>query len=71
MSNKGTRDTVVDPLPDDIKGNIGRGSAYREDVLNIVNTVLNYEDGLQALIEILRRLEGDSLSLRELDRLLA
>jgi hypothetical protein len=66
-----TRDTVVDNLDDDIKNNIQRSNVDRVDVMNIVTTVLNYREGLENLVEVVRAYEGDSVSMQDLDRLLA
>lgn len=69
ISNRQTRDTVIDSLPTQIKGNIQRSSADRVDVTNLVNTVLNYRDGLPELVERVRAFEGDSLPMQKLDQL--
>jgi hypothetical protein len=71
MRRGDTRDTVVDDLDDDIKNNIQRSNADRIDVKNIVTTVLNYREGLESLIEIVRSHEGDSVPMQDLDGLLA
>lgn len=71
MSNRQTRDTLVDSLPSQIKGNVQRSSADRVDVTNLVTTVLNYRDGLSELVERVRAFEGDSLPMQNLDRLLS
>jgi hypothetical protein len=71
IRDRHTRDTVVDNLSGDIRNNIQRSSADRVDVMNIVTTVLNYQDGLVELVEVVRTFEGDSLPMRDLDRLLS
>ncbi|MBV7335608.1 hypothetical protein KFU94_46660 [Chloroflexi bacterium TSY] len=68
MNDRNTRDTIVDALPSDIKNGVRRHSSDRVDVVNLVNTALNYPNGLEDLIEILRWFEGDSLSMQEVDR---
>jgi len=69
VANRQNRDAIVNELPEDIRLGIGRSDAPLVDVRNIVDGCLNYEGGLQLLIEGVRGYEGDSLPMREVDRL--
>jgi len=70
MRNRDTRNTIVDDLPVDIRSNIQRNPGNRVDVINIVNTCLNYPNGIDELIRFVRFYEGDSSAMRALDRLI-
>lgn len=60
MSNRHTRDTVVEHLPAKIRHVIRRDEAEQTDILNIVSTCLDYPDGLEELIKIVEFFEQDS-----------
>ena len=71
MTGLETGDLVsLSNLPGDIRNNIQRNSSDRVDVMNIVTTALNYADGLEQLVGIVRAFEGDSMPMQNLDRLL-
>jgi hypothetical protein len=69
ISDRHTRDTVVSELPADVRSNIRRNTVDRVDVSNIVTACMNYEGGLQALIESVRFYEGNSIPRQNLDAL--
>lgn len=69
VSNRNTRDTVVNDLSVDIKTNIQRSGVDRVDVSNIVTACLNYANGVQELIEAVRFYEGNSISMQKVDGL--
>lgn len=69
IHDRHTRDTVVEELPADVKGNIRRNTADRVDVSNIVTACMNYEGGLPALIESVHFYEGNSIPRQNLDAL--
>ncbi len=71
IENAGARDAVIRSLPADIKSHAARSPIPIVDVMNLVGAALNYTDGLVTLVEVVRSLEGDSLPLREVDRLMA
>ena len=71
MSNRQTRNAIVNDLPGDIKNNITRSDVDRVDVSNIVTTCENYANGLDTLIEIVRVFEGNSIPHQKLDQLWA
>lgn len=71
IANRHTRDVVVNDLPDSIKGNIRRSDTDRVDVVNIITTALNYVNGLEDLVTIVRFYEGDSIWMQGVDQLLA
>ena len=67
MSDRNTRDAVVNDLPDDIKNNIQRNPSDRIDVNNIVTRCLHYPNGVRELIEIVRDYEGASIGMQKVD----
>ncbi len=69
ISDKEKREAVIDDLPTNIKHNITRNSSGKFDVRNLVVTCQNYKGGLQALVEIIERFEGDSRSLQTVKQL--
>lgn len=71
MANRQSRDGVVNDLPAPIKSNIRRSDTDRVDVVNILTTVVNYANGLEDLITIIRFYEGDSIGMQGVDQLLA
>jgi hypothetical protein len=71
IENAGARDAVIRSLPAEIKSHAARSPIPIVDVMNLMGAALNYANGLITLVELVRSLEGDSLPLREVDRLLA
>ncbi len=71
MADPESRNFVIGRLPDDIRNSAKRSASASLDVGYLLDAALNYEDGLQKLIAEVRSLEGDSLPMREVDRLLA
>ena len=71
VSDRITRDTVVNNLPADIRNTIARHAADRVDVFNIVDRCLDFPDGIEQLLEIVRFYEGDSIGMQKLDALLS
>lgn len=71
MANRSGRDTIVGALRDQVKTNVQRGSGDRDDVTNLVSTCLNYFNGIEELIAVVRHWEGsESLPMQDLDYLL-
>jgi hypothetical protein len=66
--NRDTREAVVQDLPDDIQRNIRESAQLNVAVRNIVDTCLNFRNGIEDLIEIVRRYESTSLRMEELDQ---
>lgn len=71
VSNRQTRDTVVDGLPTEVKYNIQRSANDRVDVMNIVTTALHYSGGLESFIDLVRMYESNSFGMQEVDHVLA
>jgi tetratricopeptide (TPR) repeat protein len=67
MSDRHSRDSVVSELPGNIPFNIPRSNVDRVDVANIITTCLKYSGGLEALVEVVRYFEGDSLGMQAVD----
>jgi hypothetical protein len=61
MQDRQLRETIVRDLQDDIKNNIKHVDTARPDVMNIVSTALNYTNGLESLIQLVRFYESNSL----------
>jgi len=70
MQDSNSRLAVLKQLPSKIFRNIRDASQSKIHVMNIVNTCLDYEDGLIKLVESLRFFEEDSLPMREVDNTL-
>ncbi len=71
IRNADARKAIVDLLPAEIRNTTARSSLDIVDVMNLVGAALNYTDGLVTLVELVRSVEGDSLPLREVDRVMA
>lgn len=71
IANRKTRDGVVDGLRNDIKFNTDRDDNARLDVLNLVNTALNYAGGLDELVDAVRSFDRGSEPMAAVDRILA
>ncbi|MCB9099817.1 MAG: toll/interleukin-1 receptor domain-containing protein [Anaerolineales bacterium] len=70
MSDRNKRDAIIDDLSPNIKHSIDRNSADVFDVMNIVNACLNYEGGLQELIDTMEFYEGSALPMQRVKDLL-
>ncbi|MDQ4030755.1 MAG: serine protease [Actinomycetota bacterium] len=66
----GTRRRIVESLPSPVALRIQRHNAVLPDVHAIVATCLEYDGALTALLRAVRRLEGPSRRMRELDIIL-
>ena len=64
------RNDVVRDLPLYIQGNIERRTALYDDVYNIARTCLQYADGMQALVAAIRKREGPTVGVQQLEALL-
>ncbi|OQA43227.1 MAG: hypothetical protein BWY52_01946 [Chloroflexi bacterium ADurb.Bin325] len=71
IEDAGARAAIIQALPQEIKNTAPRSNIPIVDVMNLIGAALNYPDGLTALIDLVRSLEGDSLPLREVDRVMA
>lgn len=65
INNRKHRDTIVNQLPSEIKTNIARDDADKFDVTNIIDTCLNYSEGISKFISILASFEGNSIPMKE------
>ncbi len=70
MASRASRDAVIGLLPSTLR-NSPRSDSALTDVVNLVNTALNYESGMADLIEAVRSFERDSLPMIEVERLVA
>ena len=70
VSDRQSRDAIVNDLPEDIRLGVSRSDSALLDVQNIITRCVNYTDGLQALIQGVRGFEGDSLPMAEVERVL-
>lgn len=70
MYDTDARNVILNMLPAQIRDAIPRSPLPRVQVYNIVRTCPNYENGLRDLVRAIRSVEGDSLSMRELDALI-
>ncbi len=70
MRNRDTRNDVVNELPDDIRNTIGRREAERPDVIAILTRCMSFQDGIEMLIDNVRKMEGNSEGMKEVDKLM-
>ena len=70
ISDNATRDSVISDLPDDIKNRTHRHNMGRVDVKNLVETCLNYPQGLNTLIDRLAYYEGESIAMQKVKNLI-
>lgn len=65
ISDSQTRNAIVDDLPDFIEDKVKRYPAGRADVISIIKTCMQYEGGIQALLDAVHLYEDDSLPMRQ------
>lgn len=65
IRDRGSRDTIVDRLPSEIKTTITRNATDQVDVVNIISRCADFEDGLGKFMEILLIFEGDSIPMKQ------
>jgi hypothetical protein len=70
IMNRDTREAVVRDLPDDIQWNIRESPQLNVTVRNIVDTCLNYPEGIRILLDIVRRYEGNSIAMQEVEKVI-
>ncbi|GEM_PF-2483827 len=70
MTNRGSRDAVVDNLPDEIRNGIQRNDVTNIDVMNILNRCLDFSDGIKELMMIVRTFEGNSNGMQKVEEAL-
>lgn len=70
MYDTDARNVVLNMLPRGIRDSIPRSSLPRVQVYNIVRACPNHENGLRDLVRAIRLVEGDSLSMQDLDNLI-
>jgi outer membrane protein assembly factor BamB len=70
ISNHQTRDNIVNELPPNIRNAISRSEANRPDVTNILITCLNYNGGLQKLVEAIEFFDRDAIPVQQLKQTL-
>jgi hypothetical protein len=68
MMHRDTREAVIRDLPQDIQFNIRESPQLNITVRNIVDTCMNYPEGIRALLDIVRRYEGNSVAMQEIDK---
>lgn len=70
MTNPDRRSDVVRDLPEYIQGNIERRTTLYDDIYNITRTCMQYNRGMQALVAAIKRREGPSLCVQQLEAFL-
>jgi hypothetical protein len=68
VSDRNTRDAIVDDLRDEIKNRILRSPVDQVDVRNIVTRCSGYHNGIEELIETVRFFEGNSTAMKQVDQ---
>lgn len=66
MRNEQRRGEVISQLSSNIRNSIGYSDNPKAHVLNIIDTCLNYRDGLAELITVIYYFEGSSISMNNL-----
>ena len=66
MQTPASRDSVVADLPREVKENVRRSNAAREDVLSILHTCLSYTDALEQLLVRVKFGQETSIYLQQL-----
>ena len=66
MKNQGSRTTIINLL-EDFSNNVLRDSNPLNDVLNLVNTCLDHENGVETLLDVVRSFEGKALPMQNVD----
>lgn len=69
VRNRNSRDDIVDHLSEALKGTISRREKDKFDVTNIVKRCMEYEDGLATFVEIVKFFEGDSNSMKNVEKI--
>jgi len=67
MCNHNSRSTVVNQLSEEIKNAIQRSNSSSEDVMNIITTCLEYDNGIKDLIKVVRFFEKNSKGMQGVD----
>jgi len=71
MADPAARQHIISQLPSDIKLNIGAPNAGpKVQVSHIVQICLNYENGIQSLVQAIEAIEGNSLPVQNVKKLL-
>ncbi|WP_129675779.1 caspase family protein [Candidatus Chloroploca sp. Khr17] len=66
IADQGTRELIVRQLRDGIRHNITRHPALRADVANIVQRCVQYQGGLEELVQAIYAFESDSIPMQTL-----
>jgi len=70
MSNHNSRSIVVNQLREEIKNAIQRSNSSSEDVMNIITICIEYQDGINDLIKIVRFFEKNSRGMQGVDNVI-
>ena len=65
IADSARRAAVIDELPDKIKTNVAYNSVAKTHIFNILNTCLQYSNGMQELTDILQFFEDDSIPMQQ------
>ncbi|MGE0085849.1 MAG: SAV_2336 N-terminal domain-related protein [Desulfococcaceae bacterium] len=68
MSDQNKHQTVINNFPDPIKNSIRIGNNVRQVIENIVTVCNNFENGIADLIKTVRFFEGNSLPMKNLEK---
>jgi hypothetical protein len=70
MTNRESRDAVVNELRDEIRNGIQRNNVTNIDVMNILNRCLDFSGGIKELMMIVRTFEGNSNGMQKVEEAL-
>lgn len=68
--DRGTRDRIVDELPQQISNTITRSDVNRVDAISIVSRCMDFPDGVRILVDRVRAFEGDTIPMSEVEAVL-
>ena len=67
VSNHTSPQTIINQLRLETKNNYAKDTVNRVDVMNLVTACLNYDGGIEELIEIVGFFEDDSRAMQDVD----
>ncbi len=70
MSDRDSCKTAVGLLPDAIKQKINHKTAGHEYVVEIIRACMEFEDGIDKLMEIVRYFEKGAICLKQVEKLM-
>ena len=70
VAGRHTRDMIVESLPESVRTDIVRKNEDKADVASIIRNCMNFEDGLVKLIATVRYFEGNTIWMKQINKVL-